>query len=141
MKQWEFVSDQYGAAGGITSIPNLIHAGIIYVGSGNGKFYAIKASAGLAESAWPISRRDGLQRARATGTVVRRLNSLAASASGSSLNLAANMDPDRSYRLEASADLQTWTTVTNLSNASGVSVLSDAIRSDARQRFYRFVTP
>src|SRR5439155_3681437 len=141
VKQWEFVSDQYGVAGGITSIPNLIHPGIIYVGSGNGKFYAIKASDGLAESAWPISRRDNLQRARATGTVVRTLNSLAATASGSSLKLAANLDPDRSYRLEASDDLQTWTTVTNLSSASGVSVLSDAIRSDTRQRFYRLATP
>jgi len=69
------------------------------------------------------------------------MNSLAATASGSSLNLAANIDPDRSYRLEASADLQTWTTVTNFSSASGVSVLSDAIRSDARQRFYRLATP
>ncbi|TMQ00154.1 MAG: PQQ-like beta-propeller repeat protein [Verrucomicrobia bacterium] len=141
VKQWEFVSDQYGAAGGITSIPNLIHPGIIYVGSGNGKLYAVKASAGLAESAWPMSRRDGLQRARATGMVVRTLNSLAATASGSSLNLVANIDPDRSYRLQTSADLQTWATVTNLASASGVSVLSDAIRSDARQRFYRLVTP
>ena len=141
VKQWEFVSDLYGAAGGITSIPSLIHSGIIYVGSGNGKFYAIKASDGLAESAWPLARRDGLQRARATGTVVRTLNSLVATASGSSLNLAANIDPDRSYRLEASDDLQTWTTVANLSSTSGVSALSDAIRSDARQRFYRLATP
>ncbi len=141
VKQWEFVSDQYGVAGGITSIPNLIHPGIIYVGSGNGKFYAIKASAGLAESAWPVSRRDGLQRARATGNVVRTLNALAATTSGSSLKLAANIDPDRSYRLEASADLQSWTTVTNLSSASGESVLSDIIRSDARQRFYRLASP
>jgi outer membrane protein assembly factor BamB len=141
VKQWEFVSDQNGTAGGITSIPNLVHPGIIYVGSGNGKFYAIKASAGLAESAWPVSRRDGLQRARATGNVVRTLNLLAATLSGSSLNLAANVDPERSYRLEASADLQFWTTVTNLSSASGQSVISDAVRPDARQRFYRLVTP
>jgi len=141
VKRWEFVSDQFGAAGGITSIPNLIHPGIIYVGSGNGKFYAIKASAGLAETAWPISRRDNLQRARATGTVVRTMNALVATASGSSLNLAANFDPDRSYWLEASADLQSWTTVTNLSRASGEALLSDVIRSDVRQRFYRLATP
>src|SRR5262245_15290579 len=141
VKRWEFVSDKYGVAGGITSIPNLVHPGIIYVGSGNGKFYAIKASDGLAESAWPTSRRDSLQRARATGTVVRTLNALAATASGSSLTLAATLDPDRAYRLETSADLQSWTTVTNLSSASGQSVISDAIRPDARQWFYRLVTP
>jgi hypothetical protein len=105
VKQWEFISDQYGAAGGITSIPSLIHPGIIYVGSGNCKFYAIKASAGLAESAWPVARRDSLQRARATGNVVRTLNSMAATLSGSSLNLAADVDPERIYRLEVSADL------------------------------------
>jgi len=69
------------------------------------------------------------------------LNALAATTSGSSLKLAANIDPDRSYRLEASADLQSWTTVTNLSSASGESVLSDIIRSDARQRFYRLASP
>ena len=69
------------------------------------------------------------------------MNSLAATASGSSLNLAANIDPDRSYRLEASADLQTWTTLTNLSSVTGVLVLSDAVRLDARQRFYRLATP
>jgi outer membrane protein assembly factor BamB len=33
VKQWEFVSDRYGVAGGITSIPNLIHPGIIYPNS------------------------------------------------------------------------------------------------------------
>jgi outer membrane protein assembly factor BamB len=140
-KQWEFVSDQYGVAGGITSIPNLVHPGIIYVGSGNGKFYAIKASDGLAESAWPASRRDSLQRAHATGNVVRILNSLALTASGSSLNLTASVEPERSFRLEASADLQTWTTITNISSASGETMLSDIIRSDVRQRFYRLATP
>src|SRR5438876_7301315 len=141
LKQWEFESDRFGAAGGITSIPHLVHGGIIYLGSGNGKFYAIKASADLAESAWPIFRRDGLQRARATGTAVQRLNWLTATAAGSTVKLTASLDPDRSYRLERSSDLQTWTTVTNLSSASGVAAFSDPIRWDTRERFYRLATP
>ena len=139
VKRWEFESDQFGVAGGNTSIPNLVHGGIIYVGSGNGKFYAIQASGGLAESAWPASRRDGLQRARATGTAVHPLNSLAARITGAGLELTATVEPDRSYVLEVSADLRSWNTLTNFSSAAGVSRLPVSLAG--QQQFYRLTAP
>jgi outer membrane protein assembly factor BamB len=71
LKQWGFESGQSGAAGGITSTPNLTHGGILYFGSGSGTFYAIKASGPLSASAGFIFRRDSVQRARATGPRVR----------------------------------------------------------------------
>jgi len=140
-RRWDFESDQYGAAGGITSIPNLAHAGIIYVGSGNGKFYAIKASSGLSESAWPAFRRDPLQRARATGVVVRPLNSLAATMTASGLQLVAAVEPEKSYRLEASLDLETWTTVTSLSSESGTAQFTYPLTDGPMIRFYRLASP
>src|SRR5439155_25534499 len=125
---------------GITSIPNLSHGAIIYVGSGNGKLYALKASDGLAESAWPASRRASLQRARATGSVVRRQNSLTVKATGAGSELSATLEPGRSYRLETSPDLQNWTTITNLASPSGVAQFRDVLAGGSGLRFYRLAS-
>jgi outer membrane protein assembly factor BamB len=141
VKQWEFQSDLYGTAGGITSIPNLSYGAILYVGSGNGNFYALKASEGLAESAWPAFRRDSYQSARATGTVVRRPNSISAKMTAEGLALAAALESGNTYRLESSADLKNWTTVTSLSSDSGVAKYIEPWEAGTAFRFYRLVSP
>jgi hypothetical protein len=46
-------------------------------------------------------------------------------------------DPGRSYEVQASGDLRTWTRLTIVTNSAGVLPLSDSGAATSAQRFYR----
>jgi outer membrane protein assembly factor BamB len=103
-----------GAASGLISSFPVLRAGIIYVGSGNGSIYAIKAASELEEGGWPAFGRD----LRHSGRDLQRgIEALMDQTTGVQ-QLRFDVEPGRPYVLQGSSDLLDWVNCTNFTIAS-----------------------
>jgi len=123
----------YGAS------PMLTLDGTLYV-SGSYKLYALKTSSGLARSAWPMFRRDPRHTANAGLPFVFPPTLLSPFLqSDGSLSLDVYGEVGRTYEIDVSADLDSWTTLTNLSTTAFHTPVRDWDANNFQQRFYRAV--
>jgi len=135
-KSWEFATGS-----GISCPPAVGRDGTVYV-CGSYKLYALKTSSGLAKSAWPMFRHDPRHTANAAMPFVFPPTVLAPVAqSDGTFSLDVYGEFGRNYQIEVSADLNSWTTLTNLSTTELHTRVSDLDATHFRQRFYRVVLP
>ena len=130
--EWEQKLGVNGASGLMSSFPTL-KDGVIYIGSGDRKVYAIRASGELDAGSWPAFGRDTQHSGR---DLQRGIEASAESAAGAQ-ELRLTVEPDRTYILQGSSDLQTWEDCTNIVSAS--SMLS--VPRVGNHSYYRLAVP
>jgi outer membrane protein assembly factor BamB len=116
--------------------PALDTNGVIYFGGG-GKVYAVRGSAGLAESSWPMHRRNPSHTGRATQRRMERPKIRVDGAFGMDLVV----EPAESYDVQYSTNLVDWNTLTNFQSATYTNQFIDSEWTKAASRFYRLSSP
>jgi outer membrane protein assembly factor BamB len=132
-KKWDTPSNA-GTIGTSIAIGN---SGTIYAGTYYGVLYAIEGVDGLGQTPWPKFRGGALNdgRAQAAPNQLARFEAVRFSSAGCTLKIQAA--PGQKCLLQASEDLQHWTTLASLTEASGTMEFNDASAAAAHQRFYR----
>jgi len=130
-EKWHF-SSRYD----FHSSPAIAGDGTVYVGSDDGHLYAFQGTAPLARSAWPMEGHD-LRRSRKASCIERPCFDAPFVDTAGVFDTTFIGDESREYRIMTSADLITWTFLTNCSSANGASVITD--ESSPQQGFYKAV--
>ena len=119
--QWEHpFGATPGAASGLMSSLPVLKSGIIYVGSGNGNIYAVRATSEIEEGGWPAFGRD-LQH---TGRDIQRgIEAMIDEGTGAH-QLRFDVEIGRPYTLQGSSDLRDWVDCTNFVSATASMTLS-----------------
>jgi outer membrane protein assembly factor BamB len=129
---WHFLLGGNGASAGMSSSPALLR-GRLYFGSGNGNVYSFNVTGELAEAGWPAFGKD----ARHSGRDIQRAIGMAVSPTDMAGRLEFVIEPNRSYRLQGSNDLNTWADChTIMSTTARLS-----IPRPTSHRFFRLLTP
>ena len=110
--------------------------GTIYFGAGK-QLFALYGSNDLATTAWPMFRRDALHQAR---SIQRGITSPAILPDGRAV-MTLTVETSRTYRVQASADLLTWTDLHHFVSTSVITQFIDTAATNFPQRFYRITTP
>lgn len=113
--EWEQLLGGNGASGLMSSFPTL-KDNVLYVGSGNGNIYAIRASGQLQASGWPAFGRD----IQHTGRDIQRgIEPFIETASGDQC-LRLTVEPGKSYVVQGSVNLSQWEDCTNIVSTTTV---------------------
>lgn len=133
---WTYTASGAAVGGLVTAIPTLTSDGILYIGTGTGKFYALQASSGFAMSAWPMFGRN----TKHTGNSGSMLLAPAAVRGISRQNGQTVLDlwSERGVplKLETSTDLVNWSSARDFTNNGSNSQWIDNDTSHST-RFYR----
>ncbi len=125
---WPF--NTYGA---VFSSPAIGRDGTVYVGTAGSKVHAIKGVSGLARSSWPMFRRDPRHFAHSASVSLHS----GARWPGNAFQFTITAGPElSSVLLEASSDLNTWTSLGNVILPGGTTNYIDGFATTA-QRSYR----
>ena len=127
-KLWEFAT---GAD--ILSSPAVARDGTVYVGSGDGRLYALGGASGLAVSSWPMFRKNH----RHTAKYFPKPNLTPKPGGDGLTQLVLSGEPGQNYEIEASSDLRDWRWLGSFLSLSSATNVVDLGSGAVDKRFYR----
>lgn len=116
--QQAFGAGPNSASGLMSSFP-VLQGGIIYVGSGNGNVYAVRASGELEKGAWPAYGRDPLH----TGRDPQRAIAAMTDVPSGKQDLRLGLEIGRTYVIQGSSNLRDWQDCTNFVSTTNALTL------------------
>jgi hypothetical protein len=120
------------AASGLMSSFPVLKGGLLYLGSGNGNVYAVRAGGELEAGGWPAFGRD----ARHTGREPQRgIEALPSAGSNQELRLTTEIG--RTYIVQGSSDLREWQDCTNFVSTATTMTLP----RPGQHLYYRLALP
>jgi outer membrane protein assembly factor BamB len=130
------------AVGGLLGPPVVAPGGRIYVCSYEGVLYALRGTATLANTPWPMSGRN-IMHARRAAVVATNPPSLVSlrRLSDSRFELHYGGEVMCDYQIEGSSDLMHWSPVSTFSSLGPVVPFRDYGMPDTSKRFYRLRSP
>jgi hypothetical protein len=114
--------------------------GNIYFAMAGGTLVALRGSAPLANSPWPMYRRDPRHSGRIGGIAISPPRIQSFTTSNYQARITFTTEWGRRYRLESSGDLANWNTVATMVTNTESATVSDTNWS-AGNRFYRVASP
>jgi outer membrane protein assembly factor BamB len=118
------------------SSPAIGPDGTVYV-AGGPYLWAIYGSSPLAQSSWPMFRRNTSRTARSIQCAIFPPSIL----SNGTATLTCRVETGRVYRVSASSDLATWTGLGTFTSNTNLTQFQDFAAPNYPQRFYRLATP
>ena len=139
--EWEFPMSGPAVGGLFTAIPTLTANGVLYVGSGNGRLYAIEASSGFANSPWPMFSRNTRHTANvASGLVQPPQLKIENTGAPTEFKLSILGDAGVGFDVEYTTDFVQWQRVTDVTATGDWTQLNVSSRP-AKSAFFRLVYP
>ncbi len=137
-KRWDFAIGNASR-----SSPALGNNSILYFGSISGSLFAVQGSSLLATNSWPMFRRN-LQHTASLDPVVITVPPVflpPLKLTNGQIQLPLTQVIARSYQLETSTNLTSWTTLTNLAATTNFLRWIDTDSTKYNRRFFRALIP
>jgi outer membrane protein assembly factor BamB len=139
--EWEFPMEGPAVGGLFAAIPTLTADGVMYVGSGNGRLYAIRASSGFANSPWPMFGRNTRHTANVSSALIRPPEMRIERAEASmDLKLIVLGEPGVQLDVEYTTDLTRWEKLTEVTATGDWSEMQIPFEQSGIA-FFRLVFP
>lgn len=129
--QWSFPLPAYGF-----SSPVVGADGTVYVAAGT-KLYALFGTNGLADSSWPMFRRDRKHHARSVQCGLKTPQLLP----DGNVVITLTIETGRTYQVQQGTNLRDWAEWVSFSSSSVATQLVDLTATNSACRFYRLWAP
>ena len=122
----------------VTASPAIGANGFVYIGSGDGKLYAIKTSStGPADSPWPMYGQNAQRTGRAPSPISDVLQITIPDKTASPFTVSFTTADGSTYVFQASGDLKNWSKVEEVNGTGGEVKVTDLREALFKKQYYR----